>query len=184
MDAPRGSKPAHIQATPLIHPHIMKFTYFKLAEYGWFSTDDDTIEAARDTTDLLLGLYFRTSYSEVFRVLFDGTAQANFAREISTRFLSLDPAPNDPGLRSFVRSVFSFFQDFLWKQRVELKALQMKPHLLVADDSSVSPDTQDNKAIVCINGVQLLVTIKLTGHCLGQPRGQHGPLLRVPWRNS
>lgn len=139
----------HPSSSPLIHPSVREFIWLQLTEYGWFSTDEDNTEVAGDITDLLFSMSLRGSYREVFHTLFDSAARTDFTREISIRFLSLDPAPNDPSLRSFVGSLFTFYHDLLWQQKAPPKLLKIDPDQLVSDECSVDSDAQESMLIVC-----------------------------------
>lgn len=137
------------QPSALIHPSIKQFIRLQLTEYGWFSTDEDNTEVAGDITNLLFTMSLRGSYREVFHTLFDSAARTDFTREISIRYLSLDPAPNDPSLRSFVSSLFTFYHDLLWQQKAPPKLLKVDPDQLVSDECSVDSDAQESMLIVC-----------------------------------
>lgn len=163
MDGPEVSLQTHPQLSLLVRPSIKEFIWLQLTEHGWFSTDEDNTELAAGITELFFSRYLYTDYREVFHTLFDGATRTDFAREISTRFLSLDPAPNDPSLRSFVTSIFSFYQDLLWK----VKCLKTMPKLhkidpvqLVSDESSANSDARESMQIVCLNGVQVYQQLK------------------------
>ncbi|KAG6361121.1 hypothetical protein INS49_009345 [Diaporthe citri] len=153
MEGRQGIKHTGSWVAPLIQPRLSEFIRIELTEYGWFSTNQDNAEVASNVTHLFLSLYVRAGHSEAFHVLFDGQAQTDFALEISTKFLSLDPAPNDPNLRSFVGSIFSFYQDIFWEQRIEPGLLEVNlcqsasDGSSVSDNSSVISDIQDNKLI-------------------------------------
>lgn len=191
MEGRPGSKHSRFRPLPSTELSVKEFAWLKLTEYGWFSTDEDNIEVADGITCMLIALCIQSSPSEAFHILFDGQAQTDFALEISTKFLSLNPAPNDPNLQSFVSSIFSFYQDFFWRQRIQPKPHKVNPHQMASDGSSVSDnssvnfDNQAKKLIVRINGVHPPITIgnKLTEPCLGKHRRHPVPLLRVPRRD-
>ncbi|KAK7732633.1 hypothetical protein SLS63_004888 [Diaporthe eres] len=156
MEGRPGIKHPRLRVTP---PSVKEFVWLKLTEYGWFSTEEDNKEVAHGITCRLIALCINSSYSEAFHILFDGQAQTDFALEISTKFLSLDPAPNDPNLRSFVSSIFSFYEDFFWSQRIQPNLRKFNycqsanDGSPVSDDSSVSSDTQDNKLIASTESI-------------------------------
>lgn len=144
MEGQQGIEHNNGPTTLLIHSSIKDFVKFKLTENGWFTTNEDNAEVTKGITSLLLALYLQTDHKEVFDVLFsDSEEQTDFARGMSTRFLSLDPALNDPSLRLLVSSIFSFFQDFLWRQR-----LPPQWRMGLNDNSSITPGPQDDEPIV------------------------------------
>lgn len=185
MEGRPGSKQSRFRVLPSTELSVKEFVWLELTEYGWFSTDEDNIEVADGITRMLIALCIQSSHREAFHILFDGQAQTDFALEISTKFLSLNPAPNDPNLQSFVSSIFGFYQDFFWRQRIQPKSHKVNPHQMASDGSSVSnssafnSDNQAKKLIVRINGVNPPITIrnKLTESCPGKHRRNSGPLL-------
>lgn len=152
---------------------IEGFISHELTEQGWFSTDEDNAQVAADITRLLVVVDYCTDRSQLFHVMFsESQTQTDFARDVSIKFLSLDPAPDDPALRSFVRRIFTFYLETSWSHEEEdwkeyLKSngiTPLDPALRVdcpaSNDSSLKPDQPENepaeienKPVVRLNGI-------------------------------
>ncbi|KKY34756.1 hypothetical protein UCDDA912_g05258 [Diaporthe ampelina] len=100
----------------------------KAASTPAHSTKADNTEVAHHIIRNLPTVWDGENREDVFYILFNGTAQKEFARAVATQVMSLNPTPDDPSLLSLITSFFALYQVIHWKYRIRAKPIRRDPN--------------------------------------------------------